>query len=141
MDEQKPKHFIVLKIVGLSALALTVYAIILAITGFGDFESNRFMIGAMLTPFSLIIGITCTLAGFRPEIAKMRAKTIKYIQQENKQDFTEVASNTADILSAAVSKTAHAVKEGFGEDKIYCKHCGSQIDSDSKFCRHCGKEQ
>ena len=23
-------------------------------------------------------------------------------------------------------------------DKIYCKHCGKQIDADSAFCMHCG---
>lgn len=141
MDQQKPKHFLILKIIGLCAIALLVYAIILAITGFGDLESNRFMIGAMLTPFSLFIGITCTLAGFRPEIVKMRSKSMKYIQQENKQDLTEVASNTADILSGAVSKTAQAIQEGFEGEKMYCKYCGLKIGSDSKFCNHCGREQ
>ena len=27
------------------------------------------------------------------------------------------------------------------EGKMYCKHCGSAIDADSKFCNHCGQEQ
>lgn len=24
---------------------------------------------------------------------------------------------------------------------MYCKHCGKEIDDDSKFCRYCGGEQ
>ena len=27
------------------------------------------------------------------------------------------------------------------EGKMYCKHCGAEIDADSKFCNHCGQEQ
>ena len=37
---------------------------------------------------------------------------------------------------------AGAVKEGFtGGDTMYCKHCGTSIDSDSRFCKSCGKAQ
>jgi uncharacterized membrane protein YvbJ len=24
------------------------------------------------------------------------------------------------------------------EEKLYCRHCGKQIASDSQFCQHCG---
>ena len=34
-----------------------------------------------------------------------------------------------------------AIKEGLSGKKSYCKHCGTQIDKDSKFCKECGKEQ
>ena len=33
-----------------------------------------------------------------------------------------------------------AVKEGFDEPKMFCKHCGVKIDAASKFCNQCGKE-
>lgn len=27
------------------------------------------------------------------------------------------------------------------EETMFCKHCGTPIDIDSKFCKKCGKEQ
>ena len=39
------------------------------------------------------------------------------------------------------TRAARAIKEGFIEDSIFCKYCGSNIDCDSKFCKHCGKKQ
>ena len=80
------------------------------------------------------------MIGFRPEIAKMSTKSAKYIQQENKEDFRDIANSAADIASEAITKTTTAIKKGL-EDKIFCKHCGEKIDSDSKFCSKCGKEQ
>jgi hypothetical protein len=86
------------------------------------------------------IGISCLLIGFRPEITKMSAKSAKYLQQQNKKDFRDIASNTADIANEAITKTTTAIKKGL-DNKIFCKHCGEKIDSDSKFCNKCGKEQ
>ena len=34
-----------------------------------------------------------------------------------------------------------AIKDGLSDNKMYCKHCGDLIDSDSEFCKHCGKRQ
>ena len=136
----KPKHFIIFKIIGLIGIILAFIGFVLTFVGFGDFESNNFMIGGFLTTFGLFIGISCLTIGFRPEITKMSAKSAKYIQQENKEDFRDIASNTADITSEAITKTTTAIKKGL-DDKIFCKHCGEKIDSDSKFCNKCGKEQ
>lgn len=139
-DNKKPIHFLILKIVGLIGIALVVMGLIFIFTGFGDFESNSFMIGGMLLPFGAIMtGIGISI-GFSPEFAKMRTKATKYIQQENKEDLTDIASNRADIMSGAVKKTAQAVKEGL-EDSVYCRHCGAEIDADSVFCKKCGKSQ
>ena len=136
----KPKHFIIFKIIGLIGIILAFIGFVLTFVGFGGFESNNFMIGGFLTTFGLFIGISCLTIGFRPEITKMSAKSAKYIQQENKEDFRDIASNTADITSEAITKTTTAIKKGL-DDKIFCKHCGEKIDSDSKFCNKCGKEQ
>lgn len=136
----KPKHFIIFKIIGLIGIILAIIGFVLTFVGFGDFESNNFMIGGFLTTFGLFIGISCLIIGFRPEITKMSAKSAKYIQQENKEDFRDIASNTAEIASEAISKTTTAIKKGL-DDKIFCKYCGEKIDSDSKFCNKCGKEQ
>lgn len=136
----KPKHFIIFKIIGLIGIILAIIGFVLTFVGFGDFESNNFMIGGFLTTFGLFVGIPCLIIGFRPEITKMSAKSAKYIQQENKEEFRDIASNTAEIASEAITKTTTAIKKGL-DDKIFCKYCGEKIDSDSKFCNKCGKEQ
>lgn len=136
----KPKLFLILKIIGIIGIIIGIYGITLSIGGFGDFESNDFMIGGFMTTFGLFIGISCTVGGFIPELAKLRTKTAKYIQEQNKEDLTDIASNTADITSEAITKTTKAIKKGLKDTK-FCKHCGSEIDKDSKFCTECGKEQ
>ena len=140
MNNNKPKHFIVFKIVGFIGIILAIIGFALTVVGFDDFESNNFMIGGLMATFGLFIGISGLMIGFRPEITKMSTKSVKYIQQENKEYFKDIASNAADIASEAITKTTTAIKTGL-DDKIFCKHCGEKIDSDSKFCNKCGKEQ
>lgn len=65
----------------------------------------------------------------------------KKILEENEDSLKEMADANARINKDAVKTTAKAIKEGLTGDTIYCKHCGSLIDSDSKFCKSCGKEQ
>ena len=160
---KKPILFLILKIVGISLITLGVYAIYLIITGFGDFESNKFMIGSFLILVS-IFGIPCTIIGFRPEISKLTVKTARYIQEENREDLTAVATGTAQIVSGAVSTIATSASDAIARvvsqeqeqrqeqsqeqtqeetqpKTMYCKHCGEKIDADSKFCKACGKEQ
>ena len=136
----KPKHFFVLKIVGLAGFAVAITGIVLLVRGFGDFESNNFMIGGMMMAFGFMAGMVGTVTGFRPEIAKARTRTARYIQEQNKADLTAIANNTAEIVSDAVATTAEAVR-GDTRKTMFCKHCGARIDSDSKFCSSCGKEQ
>ena len=134
-----PRHFWIFKIIGVIGAVATVTGIVLTVTGFGDFESNNFMIGS----FVAIIGVMMTALGitigFGPEIAKARAKTLRYIQEENKDDLTAIANNSAEIMSDAVSKTANAIANGV-QKTMFCKHCGARIDADSTFCSRCGKE-
>ena len=139
MKQQKPKHFLVLRTIGIVAVALAVFGIYLSINGFGDFETNNFMIGGILTSFGFFIGIPCLLFSFAPNIAKLSVKTTKYIQNETKDDLKEIATTSADIASDAITITARAAKEGFA-DTVFCKYCGKQIDADSRFCSFCGKE-
>ena len=141
MENNKPKHYLILKVVGFLGVALAILGFVLIFTGFGDFESNKFMIGIFALPFGFFVGAVGLVAGFRPEITKMTAKSAKYIQGQNKQDLTDIVSTNAEIISGAVQKTAEAVKQGFAEEKMFCKHCGAQIDADSTFCNKCGKEQ
>lgn len=124
-----PIIFLIFKIIG---LGLIIGAVVLLIISEGDYLFPSLpMIG---------FGIVITLWGLIPNINKLSIKTTKYLQEEHKEDLTDIANTSADISSEAVTKTTKAVKKGL-KDTMYCKHCGEQIDADSKFCKSCGKSQ
>lgn len=117
----------------------------------------------------LLIFVSCVVMIVSPKIrAKWmgrQVKATKYMLEESKDDFTDIATmsssiainskkkvldNNEDVLRDMASKEAsinkekvkvmtRAVKEGLSGDKIYCKHCGKEIDDDSQFCKFCGK--
>ena len=134
-----PRYFWIFKIIGVIGAVATVTGIVLAITGFGDFESNNFMIGAFVSVIGVMMTAFGIAVGFGPEIAKAKAKTLRYIQEKNKEDLTAIANNSAEIMSDAVSKTANAIADS-AQKTMFCKHCGAKIDIDSTFCSRCGKE-
>lgn len=147
---EKPRIFLVLKVIGFTLIAIGAILLLAGITkrvpdmGADNwFEMKSSQMGLIFGGVACgMISVPVLILGFRAEIAKVSTKTAKYIQNETKEDLTEIADNTADIVSGAITKTTRAVKEGLTkEDAIFCKHCGKAIDSDSKFCRHCGKEQ
>lgn len=138
--KEKPKHLKTLKIIGFFGVAVGIFGFILAISGFGDFNTNNFMIGGFLGTFGMFIGLSCLMIGFRPEMSKLGIKSAKYIQEDNKNDLKDMANTTADITSEAITKVAQSIKEGF-EESIYCKYCGEKIDADSIYCSKCGKKQ
>lgn len=82
-------------------------------------------------------GLEKTLTNLGSTVAKARNNIIN----NNEDILKETADKTANINKDAVTTMAHAIKEGFTEKLIYCKHCGVAIDADSKFCKSCGKEQ
>ena len=136
----KPTRFLIFKLVGFAGVVVAIVGVVLVISGFGDFESNNFMIGGFLTCIGIMAGVSGIVNGFGTEIAKARVQTARYIQEENKDDLTAIASNTAEIVSDAVTTTAGAVREGIKATK-FCKYCGEKIDEDARFCSTCGKEQ
>ena len=140
MENKKPKHLLILKILGFVFVTIGIIGIVLSVKGFGDFSNNNFMIGGMMTCFGFFAGFTCLTFGFLPQMSRMSVKTTKYIQQENKEDLTEIANTNADIQSDAITMKTKALKKGL-KDTMFCKHCGAEIDADSKFCNRCGKEQ
>ena len=137
--EKKPGHFLVFKIIGFIGIGIAVIGLINLFNGFGNFGSNNFLVGMFMMPIGVFIGFTFLMLGFRPEISKMATKSVKYIQQENKEVLKDIASTNAEITSEAATTTARAIKEGL-KNTIFCKHCRKEIDADSKFCRYCGKE-
>ena len=136
----KPKHFLIFKILGFVFLFIAGFGFYKLFTGFGDFESNNYMIGMFLLPVGIIATVAGIFVGFGPEIAKMKARNAKYIQQEIKGDLTDIANTNAEINSGAITTTTQAVKKGLSDNK-FCKYCGAEIDADSVFCNKCGKEQ
>ena len=81
----------------------------------------------------------------KDDLAKMSSTGVeikKKVLDENQDALTDIAEKEANIRSVGIKSAAKAIKEGLTEnDKMYCKHCGNPIDSDSKFCKVCGKEQ
>ena len=136
---KKPSFFIMFKILGVVGAVVAITGFILSIVGFGDFESNNFMIGGFLTVAGVMMCGVGLMIGFTPEITKARAKAVRYLQEENKEDLSSIASTGAEIMSDAITKTASALSEGLNQTK-FCKHCGARIDADSRFCSDCGKE-
>lgn len=139
----KPKHFLVFKILAGVFACGAIAGIALIVSGFGNFETDNFMIGGMLFPFCLMGTIACAIIGFRPEMAKLSARSRKYVQSQVKDDLQEISTTQAEITAPAVTATARAVKEGLTDEEnvMYCTQCGAQIARDSKFCKECGAQQ
>ena len=79
---------------------------------------------------------------FRGKILSRNIKATKYMMDESKGDIESISTDMANATKGGIETTVRAIKKGITEDEdIYCKHCGAEIDSDSKFCKKCGKEQ
>lgn len=106
----------------------------------------------MFIMFSIIPILVIAVFGFvialmfspklRGKMMSTQVKATKYMMDESKEDLKSVTDGMAYATKDGIKTTTRAIKEGLMEDNnIYCKHCGSEIDSDSKFCKKCGKEQ
>ena len=78
---------------------------------------------------------------FRGKMLSKQMKSMKYMMDESKEDIESISTDMANATKEGVRITTNAIKKGFTEESIYCKHCGSEIDEDSKICKICGKEQ
>ena len=95
---------------------------------------------------AILIFVLALVIIFSPKArAKMMSKQVqatKYMMDESKDDIESISTNMADATKEGVETTVRAIRKGIVEDEgMYCKHCGSKIDKDSKFCKECGKEQ
>ena len=136
----KNKQNLTFKLLGGIFLIAAVVGIILLITGIGDFDKPNFFIGMFLLPIGLFLGSIFAIIGFKPEITRHSLKVAKRLQEENKDLLKDLATTTAEIHSNSIKLTAKSFNEALNES-ICCKHCGKQIDANSKFCNFCGKEQ
>ena len=78
---------------------------------------------------------------FRGKMMSRQIKAQKYMIDEVKDDLKSISDDMAFATKDGVKTVAGAIKDGFTKNSIFCKHCGSEIDEDSKFCKKCGKEQ
>ena len=133
-----PKFYIKMRIAGFVMLAIGFGLLIpgIIMTTKGDMMIGLIIPGAMLSMFSIIP----IFFSFTPVFERAMIERHRYVQNQAKEDLTEIADNTADITSGAIKKTAQAVKEGLKDTK-YCKYCGELIDEDSVYCNKCGKKQ
>ena len=74
---KKPIKFLIFKIIGVVGLVVAFIGGFKSCNGFGDFESNDFMVGGIMLTFGLFVGIACLVTGFMPEISKSTAKTVQ----------------------------------------------------------------
>lgn len=139
MKNKPPKQFMIFKILGFTFLFISIILIILSATVLTWGYSPNF---ALLVPgmFILVPAISMIIWGFIPNIQKFQVTTMKYFQEENQDDLEDIATTSVEIHNEAITKTASAVKKGLQSNTMYCKHCGAEIDFDSKFCSQCGKE-
>ena len=89
-------------------------------------------------------GMICFLMLAPKFLGKMSKKMIeveKDVITDKEEDLKYIADKKADISKDAITKTTRAIKSGFVDEVMYCKHCGAEIDADSTFCKKCGKQQ
>ncbi len=78
---------------------------------------------------------------FRGKMMSRQIKAQKYMMDESKEDLKSISNDMAYATKDGIKTAAGAIKEGFTQSNVFCKHCGIKIDEDSKFCKKCGKEQ
>lgn len=147
MSEQKAKNPKAYKIL----FKLSIVFLVLAIVGFvltftvpalsidGHVPGPFLTVPVLLTLASLVCLTWNLIPTLIKTMMKLNMGTFKYIQETNKDNLKDIVDINAEIGRDAVKTYASAIKEGFEQDLIYCKHCGGQIESDSSFCKHCGK--
>ena len=82
--QNKPIQFLILKLLGVSGVAISVLGVISVLTGFQEFDPAKFLRGMLSFPASFITGVVLLMAGFMPEISSFAAKTHKDSEQEDK---------------------------------------------------------
>lgn len=96
----------------------------------------------ILTGVGLIFGIAMAFSPkLRGKMMSKQVKSMKYMMDESKGDIKNISDDMAYATKDGIKTTVSAIKNGLQEESIYCKHCGTAIDSDSKYCNKCGKEQ
>ena len=93
-----------------------------------------FILGGFIIIASCMISCFMFLSTKKRELLAYQTQQIRPIAEEG----IEKMAPSAGIAAKEIAK---GFKEGLTDDnRVYCKHCGAQIDSDSNFCKKCGKK-
>ena len=126
-------------IVGISIFASFVFMILMLFSSNfrGKFMSHQMKAVKHMTDYS-----KQDMTDILTNLGNISVNSRNNIINENKEIFKEIANKQAEINKDAIKITASAIRDGFkNESTMFCKHCGSVIDVDSRFCKTCGKEQ
>ena len=109
------------------------------------------LLASIIIILAVVFTIFTILVVFSPRVRgwfmSLNVKAKKHMMDNSKEDIASISSDMADATKEGIETTARAIKKGLTEDssstteKMYCKHCGKEIDIDSTFCKYCGKEQ
>ena len=109
---------------------------------------NSSLFSLMFIIVSIFIGIVFIFViamfispKFRGKMMSRQIKAQKYMMDESREDIKSISNDMAYATKDGIKITANAIKEGFTGSSVFCKHCGNEIDADSKYCKNCGKEQ
>lgn len=102
-------------------------------------QSEREFKGSTMVMFGIFITIVGCMIRFG--VANQR-KIMAYQAQQAMPIVKEGFEEMSPTLGTAAKEIAKGVKEGMANgETMFCKHCGTKIDADSRFCSKCGKEQ
>ena len=106
------------------------------------------MIDALFVIVPIFIGIVLIVViamlispKFKGKMMSRQIKAQKYMMDESKDDLKSISDDMAYATKDGIKMAAGAIKEGFTQNTVFCKYCGTEIDADSKYCKKCGKEQ
>lgn len=86
------------------------------------------------------------LIDLQTTMSSINTEARQNILDENEDIMRSNARRMANIDKEAIKIRAKAMRDAFSgnansTNNIYCKHCGTSIDSDSSFCKVCGQKQ
>jgi len=102
----------------------------------GKFMSHQFKALKHMTDYS-----KDDIHDIASNLGDVSVKIKKTVLDNNEETLKDIYTREANIEKDAIKIKTRAIKEGFGDNKIYCKYCGSAIDEDSIYCKECGKKQ
>ena len=65
---KKPTHYLVFKILAAVFLVVLSVGLILLFTGFGDFETDNYIVGMIMMPIGFSGTMLCAMVGFKPDL-------------------------------------------------------------------------
>lgn len=127
MSENKFDKSIIFKVLAFVGVAVVISGIVMTVTGFGDFESNNFMIGGFMVTFGIFATVLFFVKGFGSHFNKMN------------QNIEDIVANIT--KNATIGTDESDLKNNNSKKSSTCVCCGAKLSKHSSTCDYCGKEQ